>query len=116
MSLRQGDMSVGEYIRKFDMGSHFVPLIANDAGENLRHFVDGLKPTIRRDVMMMDPTDYATATTRAFRVEQALKVLRLMHRERGHNRIKRSLSQIRSNPQVLPGFRGIKSLRVSRGS
>lgn len=66
-------MSVGEYIRKFDRGSHFVPLIENDAGENLSHFVDGLKPTIRRDVMMMDPAVYATATTRAFMVEQALK-------------------------------------------
>lgn len=73
MSLRQGDMTVAEFIRRFDRGCHFVPLIANDAAEKLRHFTDGLRPTIRRDVMMMDPVDYAAATTRAFRAEQALK-------------------------------------------
>lgn len=73
MSLRQGDMSVAEYIRRFDRGCHFVPLIANDVEEKLRHFTDGLRPTIRRDVLMMDPADYAVATTRAFWAEQALK-------------------------------------------
>lgn len=50
-----------------------MPLISNDAAEKLRHFTDGLRPTIRRDVLMMDPTDFAAATTRAFRAEQALK-------------------------------------------
>lgn len=72
-SLRQGDMTVAEYIRRFYRGCHFVPLIANDAAEKLRHFTVGLRPTIRRDVMLMDPTNYAVATTRAFRAEQALK-------------------------------------------
>lgn len=52
-----------------------MPLIANDAAEKLRHFTDGLRPTIRRDVMMIDPTNYAAATTRASRDEQALKVI-----------------------------------------
>lgn len=73
MRYRQGDMTVAEYIRRFDRGCHFVPLIANDAAEKLRHFTDGLQPTIHRDVLMMDPADYAAATTRAFRAEQALK-------------------------------------------
>ncbi|XP_073307170.1 uncharacterized protein [Primulina huaijiensis] len=56
MSLRQGDWSVTEFVQKFDRGCHFVPLIANDAAEKLRHFIDGLKPTIRHDVMLSDPT------------------------------------------------------------
>lgn len=73
MNLRQGDITVAEYIRRFDRGCHFVPLIENDADEKLRHFLDGLKPTIRRDVMLLDPVDYAAATTRAFRAEQTLK-------------------------------------------
>lgn len=30
-SLRQGDLSVAEFVRKFDKECHFVPLIANDA-------------------------------------------------------------------------------------
>ncbi|XP_075504437.1 uncharacterized protein LOC142541864 [Primulina tabacum] len=44
-----------------------------DAAEKLRHFLDGLPPTIRRDVMMMRPFDYAAATSYAFQAEQALK-------------------------------------------
>lgn len=67
MSLRQGGLFVAEYIWKFDRGCHLVPLIANDAEEKLRHFMDDIKPTIRRDVTMMEPADYAAATTRAFR-------------------------------------------------
>lgn len=54
MSLRQGDLSVEEYIQKFDKGCYFVPLISNDAAEKLRNFTDGLRPTIRREVMLMD--------------------------------------------------------------
>ncbi|KAG6527547.1 hypothetical protein ZIOFF_009658 [Zingiber officinale] len=73
MSLRQGDLSVAEFVKKFDRGCHFVPLIANDATEKLRHFLDGLRPTIRRDVLLADPTEYQDAVTRAFRVEQSLK-------------------------------------------
>ncbi|XP_042443978.1 uncharacterized protein LOC122029087 [Zingiber officinale] len=47
MSLRQRDLTVAEFVKKFDRGCHFVPLIANDAAEKLRHFLDGLRPTIR---------------------------------------------------------------------
>ncbi|XP_073057202.1 uncharacterized protein [Primulina eburnea] len=46
MSLRQGDSTVAEFVRKFDRGCHFVPLIARDDVEKLRHFMDGLRPTI----------------------------------------------------------------------
>ncbi|XP_075500036.1 uncharacterized protein LOC142538608 [Primulina tabacum] len=41
MRLRQGDVSVAKFVQKFDRGCHFVPLIANDAAEKLRHFLDG---------------------------------------------------------------------------
>ncbi|XP_075478894.1 uncharacterized protein LOC142519749 [Primulina tabacum] len=73
MSLHQGDMYVAEFIRRFDRGCHFVPLIAREDSEKLRHFLDGLRPTTRRDVMLMRPTDYVAVTACAFQVEQALK-------------------------------------------
>ncbi|XP_075521439.1 uncharacterized protein LOC142554659 [Primulina tabacum] len=66
MSLRQGDLSVAEFIRKFDRGCHFVPMIAGDAAHKLRHFHDGLKPTLHRDVMLMRPEGYDEATACAF--------------------------------------------------
>ncbi|XP_073120375.1 uncharacterized protein [Henckelia pumila] len=52
MSLRQGYLSVSEFVRKFERGCHFVPLIGNDEAEKLQRFVACLRPTIRRDVMM----------------------------------------------------------------
>ncbi|XP_075499275.1 uncharacterized protein LOC142537664 [Primulina tabacum] len=53
MSLRQGDTTVAKFVRKFERDCHFVPLFARDATEKTRHFMDGIRPTIRRDVMMM---------------------------------------------------------------
>ncbi|XP_073290989.1 uncharacterized protein [Primulina huaijiensis] len=45
MTLHQGDVSVADFVKKFDRGCHFVPLIAGDAEEKLRNFMDGLRPT-----------------------------------------------------------------------
>ncbi|XP_073313507.1 uncharacterized protein [Primulina huaijiensis] len=67
MSFRQGDSSVAEFVQKFDQGCQFVPLIANDAAEKLRHFLNGLRPTIRRDVKLANPIDYTAAVAKALR-------------------------------------------------
>ncbi|XP_073298320.1 uncharacterized protein [Primulina huaijiensis] len=69
MALSQGDSSVAEFVRKFGRGCHFVPLIANDAREKLRHFIDGLQPILRRDVRVACPTTYAVAVSRALAAE-----------------------------------------------
>ncbi|XP_073133328.1 uncharacterized protein [Henckelia pumila] len=73
MSLRQGDLSVFNFVRKFESGCHFMPLIENGEAEKLQHFVSCLRPTIRRDVMMAEPVDYADAIRKALRSEQSLK-------------------------------------------
>lgn len=65
MTLRQGDRIVAEFVRKYDQGCHFMPLIANDAREKLRHFNDGLRPILSRDVRVAGPTTYAVSVTRA---------------------------------------------------
>ena len=70
MTLRQGDFTVTEFIRKFERGCHFVPLIANDTGAKLRHFLDGLRPILRRDVRVAGPTTYNVAVSRALAAEQ----------------------------------------------
>ncbi|XP_073018517.1 uncharacterized protein [Primulina eburnea] len=66
MSLRQRDSSVAEFIRKFDRGCHFMPIIARDAAQKLRHFMDRLRPTLHRDVKLMRPAGYDEATACAF--------------------------------------------------
>ncbi|XP_075499332.1 uncharacterized protein LOC142537723 [Primulina tabacum] len=66
MSIRQGNLSVAKFIRSFDRDCHLAPLIARDTLEKFRHFMDGLRPTIRRDIMLMRPETYdvSTASTR----------------------------------------------------
>ncbi|XP_073119334.1 uncharacterized protein [Henckelia pumila] len=73
LSLRQGDLSVAEFVVKFERGCHFVPLIEDDEAEKLQHFIVGLRPTIRRDVLMAEPADYASALRRDLRSEQTLR-------------------------------------------
>ncbi|XP_073154042.1 uncharacterized protein [Henckelia pumila] len=73
LSLRQRDLSVAQFVVKFERGCHFVPLIEDDEAEKLQHFIVGLRPTIHRDVLMAEPADYASALRRALRSEQTLK-------------------------------------------
>ncbi|XP_075483645.1 uncharacterized protein LOC142523800 [Primulina tabacum] len=73
MSLRQGDLTVAEFIRKFDWGCYFVPHISRDAAHKLRHFMDGLRPTLHRDVMLMRLASYEEATACAFQAEQPMR-------------------------------------------
>ncbi|XP_042387573.1 uncharacterized protein LOC121979646 [Zingiber officinale] len=101
MSLRQGDLSVVEYLRKFDQGCHFLPLITNDASEKLRHFMNGLRSTIHRDIMMVNPFEYSIVITRAFRAEQTLKDINFEMRSKRpppeHNSKGRDCSNVHKN-------------------
>ncbi|XP_073045987.1 uncharacterized protein [Primulina eburnea] len=71
MSLRQGDSSVADFVREFEKGCHFVPLVANDAREKMSNFRDGLRPILRRDVRVAGPMTYAVAVSRILATEQA---------------------------------------------
>ncbi|XP_073019358.1 uncharacterized protein [Primulina eburnea] len=70
MTLQQGDNSFSEFVRKFERGCHFVPLISNDAQGKLRNFMDGLRPILCRDVRVAVPTTYVVVVSRAFAAEQ----------------------------------------------
>ncbi|XP_073041900.1 uncharacterized protein [Primulina eburnea] len=61
LSLRQGDVSVADFICNFDRGRYFVPMIVGDVVQKLRHFLHGLIPTLRRDVMVMRLVGYDEA-------------------------------------------------------
>ncbi|XP_073317268.1 uncharacterized protein [Primulina huaijiensis] len=84
MSLLQEDLSVAEFIRKFDRDCHFVSFIARDAAKKLRHFMDGLRPTLRWDVMLMRPASYDEATTCGFHAEQALQDIKAEIQRKRH--------------------------------
>ncbi|XP_073031298.1 uncharacterized protein [Primulina eburnea] len=70
ISLRHGDNSVADFVRKFERGCHFVSLIANDTRENQRNFMDGLRPILHRDIRVSGPTTYTVAGSRALAARQ----------------------------------------------
>ncbi|XP_073279504.1 uncharacterized protein [Primulina huaijiensis] len=62
---KEGDRSVAEFVRKFEQGCHFVPLIANNAREKLRHFLNGLRLILCRDIRVAGPTTYVVVVSSA---------------------------------------------------
>ncbi|XP_073030658.1 uncharacterized protein [Primulina eburnea] len=74
MTLRQGDCIVVEFVKNFEHECHFMPpLIANDAREKKRHFLDGLWQILHRDVCVAGPTTYDVVVARALAAEQDQK-------------------------------------------
>ncbi|XP_073120326.1 uncharacterized protein [Henckelia pumila] len=61
LELRQGSMSIAEYVKKFERGRYVVPMISGNAVEELKHFTEGLNATIRRDVRLSGAQTYRAA-------------------------------------------------------
>ncbi|GMN57670.1 hypothetical protein TIFTF001_026775 [Ficus carica] len=74
INLKQGSMSVDEYIRKFEELSRYAPQLVGSDTLKVGQFLEGLKPEIYRDVTM-DGMVGVTRAARALDVEQ--NVLRM---------------------------------------
>ncbi|KAG6514075.1 hypothetical protein ZIOFF_024414 [Zingiber officinale] len=65
LELRQGDMTVAEYVRRFERGRYFVLMIASQPVEELKHFIEGLRAAIRHDVRLSRVTTFREAVDQA---------------------------------------------------
>ena len=74
-NLKQGGMSVTEYIRKFDELSRYAPHMVATNELKVDQFIQGLKKTIVRDLKAcgIKSVSFAQITDRAFEAEQAKK-------------------------------------------
>ncbi|XP_073121424.1 uncharacterized protein [Henckelia pumila] len=70
LELRQGSMSIVEYVKKFERGRYFVPMISGNAVEELKHFMEGLNATIHRDVRLSGAQTYRAAVDEAMLSEK----------------------------------------------
>ncbi|KAG6502908.1 hypothetical protein ZIOFF_035197 [Zingiber officinale] len=70
LELRQGDLSVAEYVRRFERGRYFVPMITSQPVEELKHFTEGLRPAIRHDVRLSRVTTFREAVDQALMSER----------------------------------------------
>ncbi|XP_073129392.1 uncharacterized protein [Henckelia pumila] len=70
LKIRQGNMSMAEYVKKFERGRYFVPMISGDPAEELKHFSEGLNAFIRKDVRLSGAKNYKDAVDRAMLSEK----------------------------------------------
>ncbi|KAG6514119.1 hypothetical protein ZIOFF_024459 [Zingiber officinale] len=70
LGLRQGDMTVAEYVRRFERGRYFVPMITSQPVEELKHFTQGLRLAIRHDVRLSRVTTFREAVDQALMSER----------------------------------------------
>ena len=70
--LVQGNMSVSDYMAKFEALSRFATWVANDEKQKVDHFVMGLKAAIARDVRVARVKEYAEVVEMAMISERAL--------------------------------------------
>ncbi|XP_073133868.1 uncharacterized protein [Henckelia pumila] len=70
LELRQGSMSIAKYVKKFERGGYFVPMISGNAAEELKHFTEGLNVTIRRDIRLSGAQKYRAAVDEAMLSEK----------------------------------------------
>ena len=73
IQLRQGTMTVGEYIRKFEQLSRFATHMVNTDALKVERFLEGLRPELYRDVNMagIQGVTYSQVAERALVAEQA---------------------------------------------
>ncbi|XP_042463814.1 uncharacterized protein LOC122046902 isoform X2 [Zingiber officinale] len=70
LELRQGDLTVEEYVRRFERGRYFVPMIASQPVEELKHFTEGLRAAIRHDVRLSRVTTFKEEVDQALMSER----------------------------------------------
>ncbi|XP_073130772.1 uncharacterized protein [Henckelia pumila] len=70
LELRQRSMSIAKYVKKFERGRYFVPMISSNAAEELKYFTEGLNSTIRRDVRLSGAQTYRAAVDEAMLSEK----------------------------------------------
>ncbi|XP_073049511.1 uncharacterized protein [Primulina eburnea] len=70
LKLRQGNMSMKEYILKFEEGCQFAPYLASNDIEKGEHFLRGVRAEIKRDVRMSKADSYKEIVEKARMAEQ----------------------------------------------
>ncbi|XP_075478829.1 uncharacterized protein LOC142519682 [Primulina tabacum] len=73
LELKQGNMSMQEYILTFEEGCQFVPYLASNYIEKGEHFLIGVRAEIKRDVRMSKAASYKEIVEKARMAEQEEK-------------------------------------------
>ncbi|XP_047313757.1 uncharacterized protein LOC124917349 [Impatiens glandulifera] len=70
LEIRQGDSSVADYVKNFERGKYFTPMITGNNDIELNHFLEGLNATILRDVRLSNTATMGETIDRALMAEK----------------------------------------------
>ncbi|XP_073152622.1 uncharacterized protein [Henckelia pumila] len=82
LEIRQGNMSIVEYVKKFERGRYFVPMISGDPAEELKHFTEGLNAFIRKDVRLSGAKNYKAVDQAMLSEKDRNDIIRESHAKR----------------------------------
>ncbi|KZV22945.1 hypothetical protein F511_13015 [Dorcoceras hygrometricum] len=71
-SLKQGDMRVAEYARRFSALLVYMPTVANQERTKRNKFLKGLRPDLYRMVLSGSPATFMDAVNNAVDIEESL--------------------------------------------
>ncbi|KAI3443867.1 hypothetical protein Pfo_000532 [Paulownia fortunei] len=100
LELKQGGMSVCDYVRKFEQGCKYVPYIAKYNNEKMDHFLRGLNPEIRRDVRMSSVTEFRELVDKALMADLDEKEIKKFHQQKKQALTPRNLNQWKKGEQI----------------
>ncbi|KAI3446801.1 hypothetical protein Pfo_003466 [Paulownia fortunei] len=101
LELKQGAMSVCDYVRKFEQGCKYVPYIARDNNEKMDHFLRGLNPEIRRDVRMSSVTEFRELVDKSLMADLDEKEIEKFQQQKKQVFTPRNLNQWKKGEQKL---------------
>ncbi|XP_012837830.1 PREDICTED: uncharacterized protein LOC105958366 [Erythranthe guttata] len=70
LELKQGNLTVAEFTRRFEQGSLYAPFISKDDTEKMNHYLRGLNPIIKRDVRLTSASTFRGVVDKALEAEQ----------------------------------------------
>ncbi|XP_012844421.1 PREDICTED: uncharacterized protein LOC105964458 [Erythranthe guttata] len=70
LELKQGNLTIAEFTRRFEQGSLYAPFISKDDTEKMNHYLRGLNPIIKRDVRLTSASTFRGVVDKALEAEQ----------------------------------------------
>ncbi|XP_047313623.1 uncharacterized protein LOC124917180 [Impatiens glandulifera] len=70
LEIKQGDSSIADYVKRFERGKYFAPMVTGNASMELNRFLEGLNATIRMNVRFSNPSSIRETIDRALMVEK----------------------------------------------
>ncbi|XP_047331522.1 uncharacterized protein LOC124935109 [Impatiens glandulifera] len=70
LEIKKGDSRIADYVKRFERGKYFAPMITRDASMELNHFLEGLNATIRWNVRLSNPSSMRETVDRALMAEK----------------------------------------------